>query len=59
MFSSLESFSVFFFTCLILIILGIVFEEKLIEVERKFDRWCRNRKYQKALATAKTNKKIK
>ncbi len=35
MFNSIETFSVFFFTCLALIILGIVFEEKLIEFEVK------------------------
>ncbi len=35
MFNSADSFAVFFFTCLALIILGIVFEEKLIEIEVK------------------------
>lgn len=44
MFNSIESFSVFFFTCLALIILGIVFEEKLIEIE---DRLANKRKERK------------
>ena len=35
MFSSLETFSVFFFIGLALIVLGVVFEEKLIEAEKK------------------------
>ena len=38
MFATLESFSVFFFTCLTLIILGIIFEEKLIAIEKKVDK---------------------
>ena len=35
MFASLESFSVFFFTCLTLIILAIVFEDKLVALEER------------------------
>ena len=54
MFASLESFSIFFFSCLVMIILGVVFEEKLIEIEervitnakskQKAKKRCRNRK---------------
>ena len=47
MFSSLESFSVFFFSGLILLILGIIFDDKLIALERKIDRWYSNRRYYK------------
>ncbi len=35
MFATLESFSIFFFTCLALLVLAIVFEEKLIALEAK------------------------
>ncbi len=35
MFATLESFSIFFFTCLSLIVLAIVFEDKLISLEAK------------------------
>lgn len=35
MFASLESFSLFFFISLALIVLGIVFEDKLIALEEK------------------------
>lgn len=46
MFTSINSFAAFFFTCLTLIILGIVFEEKLIALEKKFDAWWVNLKRQ-------------
>lgn len=35
MFATLESFSMFYFTCLALVILGIVFEDQLIALEKK------------------------
>ena len=35
MFASPESFAAFFFTCMALVILGIVFEDKLIALEDK------------------------
>ena len=35
MFANLESFSIFFFTCLSLIVLAIIFEDKLIALETK------------------------
>lgn len=38
MFANLESFSIFFFTCLALIVLAIAFEDKLIAIEKKHDR---------------------
>lgn len=44
MFSSPDSFAAFFFTCLVLVILGIVFKEKLIALEKKFDEWWANYK---------------
>ena len=47
MFASLGSFSVFFFTCLALIVLGIVFEDKLIAIVEKHDA-KKNRRKEKA-----------
>lgn len=44
MFASLESFNIFFFPCLALIILGIVYEEKLIALEEKCDRKRKGKK---------------
>lgn len=44
MFASLESFSVFFFSCLVLIILGIVFEEKLINIEERVSEYAKSHK---------------
>ncbi len=38
MFANLESFSIFFFTCLALIILAIAFEDKLTALEKKHNR---------------------
>lgn len=38
MFASLESFSIFFFVSLALIVLAIIFEEKLIAVEKRIDK---------------------
>lgn len=35
MFANLESFSIFFFACLSLIVLAILFEDKLIALETK------------------------
>lgn len=37
MFVNLESFSIFYFTCLVLVILGIVFEDQLIALEKKHE----------------------
>ena len=53
MFATLESFSIFFFTCLALIVLGIVFEEKLISIEKKIDKKIAQKK------AAKRNAEIK
>lgn len=44
MFTSLESFSVFFFVSLAFILLGIIFEEKLVELEDKMSRKSAMRK---------------
>lgn len=44
MFASLESFSVFFFSCVALIVLAIIFEEKLTAIVEKFDKRKENRK---------------
>ncbi len=38
MFTSLESFSIFFFTSLALLLLGIIFDKQLISLEKKIDR---------------------
>lgn len=44
MFASLESFSVFFFSGLAVIILAIAFEDKLVALEKKFDARIERRK---------------
>ena len=54
MFSSLETFNVFFFIGLALIVLGVLFEEKLIEVEDKiFSKFTRKEEQHEALAEDK------
>ncbi|MBQ8502784.1 MAG: hypothetical protein IJ491_00710 [Clostridia bacterium] len=50
MFATLESFSIFFFTCLALIILGIIFEEKLIALEKRIDKKIAQKKAAKRRA---------
>ena len=52
MFANLESFSIFFFTCLSLIVLAIVFEDKLIALEIK-----REKKKEAARKAAKASLK--
>ena len=53
MFATLESFSIFFFTCLALIVLGIVFEEKLISLEKRIDKKIAQKKAAKRKAEIK------
>ncbi len=53
MFANLESFSIFFFTCLALVVLGIVFEERLIALEKKIDRRIAQKKNSKRNAEIK------
>ncbi len=53
MFATLESFSIFFFIGLALIILGVIFEEKLIAVENKIAKNIRRKKYAKKQAAVK------
>ncbi len=38
MFANLESFSIFFFISLAFIVLAIVFEDKLVALEKKYDK---------------------
>lgn len=51
MFSSLESFSIFFFVSLALIILGVVFEEKLINFEERVIKYVKTNKVTKSNRT--------
>ena len=44
MFESLSSFSIFFFSVASLLLIGILFEEKFIALEDKYDAWKENRK---------------
>ena len=44
MFATLESFSIFFFIGLALIVLGVIFEEKLIAIENKIAKKVRRKK---------------
>jgi len=48
MFNSLESFSVFFFTVLTLIVFAIIFEDKLVALEERRERNHRNKRYNKS-----------
>lgn len=50
MFATLESFSVFFFTSLALIILGIIFEDKFIALEKRIDKKIAQKKAAKRKA---------
>lgn len=50
MFASLESFSIFFFVSLALIVLAIVFEEKLIALEKRIDKRIASKKAAKRQA---------
>lgn len=52
MFASLESFSVFFFVCLGLIILAMVFEDKLIEFEERRMKRGKNKQKTKSYGTS-------
>lgn len=44
MFETLASFSVFFFSGVALLLIGIIFEEKFLALEDKYDAWKENRK---------------
>lgn len=50
MFASLESFSIFFFASLTVIILAIIFEEKLIALEKRIDKKIASKKAAKRQA---------
>lgn len=47
MFTSLSSFSIFFFSVASLLLIGILFEEKFIALEDKFDAYVERKKRQK------------
>ncbi len=53
MFTTLESFSIFFFSCLALVVLGIVFEEKLVALEKRIDKKIAQKKAAKRKAEIK------
>lgn len=60
MFANLESFSIFFFTCVALIVLAVAFEDKLIDLEKKHDaKKCRAKNVRKVPAAARTQQKSK
>ena len=47
MFTSLSSFSIFFFSVASLLLIGILFEEKFLALEDKFDAYIDRKKKQK------------
>ena len=47
MFSSLSSFSVFFFAVAAILLVGIIFEEKFLHLEDKFDDYIEKKKKQR------------
>lgn len=47
MFTSLSSFSVFFFTVAAFLLIGIIFEEKFLQLEDKIDNYFKRKKYEK------------
>ena len=58
MFANLESFSIFFFACLALIVIAIAFEDKLIALEKKHDaKKSRAKNVKKAAAPIHTHQK--
>ena len=57
MFTSLESFSVFFFTGLALLLLGIIFDKQLIKLEKKIDKKIADKKALKKSVRVSTVKK--
>lgn len=61
MFANLESFSIFFFTCLSLIVLAILFEDKLVALEAKREKKAaarRNAKRHSARASSQIKKSV-
>lgn len=50
MFATLESFSIFFFACLSLIVLAIIFEDKLIYLEAKREKRAAARRASKKMS---------
>lgn len=47
MFASLSSFSIFFFSVASLLLIGILFEEKFLALEDKYDAYLERKKQQK------------
>lgn len=58
MFANLESFSIFFFTCLSLIVLAILFEDKLVALEAKREKKAAARRAAKR-PSAKASTQVK
>lgn len=58
MFANLESFSIFFFTCLSLIALAILFEDKLVALETKREKKAAARRAAKK-HSAKSSSQVK
>lgn len=60
MFANLESFSIFFFACLALIVLAIAFEDKLVALEKKSEAKRRRAKsVRKVTSPARATQKSK
>lgn len=59
MFDSLSTFSIFFFTVSAILLIGIIFEEKFLALEDKFDTWLEKRKQQKHNTNRATHEKIR
>ena len=58
MFANLESFSIFFFACLSLIVLAVLFEDKLIALETKREKKAAARRTAKR-QSAKPSSQVK
>ncbi len=56
MFTSLESFSVFFFSGLALLLLGIIFDKQLIRIEKKIDKKIAQKKAAKRIVAVQKTK---
>lgn len=59
MFETLGNFSIFFWSVATLLLIGILFEEKFLVLEDKFDTWLEKRKQQKHNTSRATHGKTR
>ena len=59
MFESLSSFSIFFFSVATLLLIGILFEEKFLALEDKYDAYLERKKQQKRREQIRKNNAYK